>query len=467
MTEDEPLLNECLISLAKQCLDNDPRLRPDLATVVTDKLKGLASQSPLAITGKNIFESIKVVEESEAQISVLESCLQNVAVQLEAVLGDIRSNLSQDVKSDTTSLNPTRVAMVEKQLKSIASFIDSSLNQKEIQGGRLAVVYHSSKHKEHNVPITFERSLSGSGTLTSVIRPPINLTFTATFSESILSGLMSPMGVTVSKEGFVYVCDQLGWKAVHIYNPKSKRNKTMVDSASPLEPSSTVPDEKCWHPTGIAVDHGGNILLSDTGSHRVLKFSPEGNLLAIAGKKYSQGEGDGEFNGPSGITVANSGDVYVCDKGNHRIQVLSSELQFIFAFGKHGSGPIEFHHLRDVTFDSAGNIYVVDSSNVCVKVFAPNFEPVRQISSKGKQHMYHHFRAPMNICIDSNDIVYVTDRSKYCVMVFDTTGVFKMSFGNYGKGVYSLFNHPMGIAVDALGHVYVCDKLNGCVQMFV
>ena len=465
-----------ITTLAKQCLNNDPKLRPELVNIIT-KLKELLSKSPPATASKNLLELIKMIEESKARISLFESSLQNVAVQLEAVFEDIRpldqtgiSMVEKQMKSISLSQNvqsggneQAGMSMIEKQLKSISHLIQSLLKQKEVQGEhRLAMVYCSSEHKEHSTSITLERSMSGSGKITAVIQPPINISFTGTYTKTILSGLMQPMGVAVSKKGLVYVCDQLGWKAVHIYNPEDENVKTMVDSASSLE--AYAPDEKCWHPTGIAVDRDGNILLSDTDSHRILKFSPEGTLLATAGKKYSVGEGEGEFNKPKGIAVASNSDVYVCDTDNHRIQVLNSNLQFKFAFGKRGSGPTEFYHPRDVTFDSAENIYIVDSSNLTVKVFTPSFQPLRQIGSAGNQ--YYHFRAPMNICIDSNDLVYVTDRSKYCVMVFDSTGVFKMSFGKYGRYVDGLFNHPMGISVDTLGRVYVCDKLNHCVQIF-
>lgn len=442
-------------SLAKQCLDNDPRLRPELVRIIT-KLKELVSQSPPATPSKNLLGSIKMIEESNARISLLESSLQNIAVQLEAVLKDIRPKVCTNQTGDSV--------VIEKQLKSISHRIQSLLKQKELQGEhRLAMVYCPSEHEAHSMPITLERSISGCGKVTAVIQPPINISFTGTYTKTILTGLRRPMSVVVSKKGLVYVCDELGWKAVHIYNPKDENVETMVDSASALGIYAS--DEKCWHPTGIAVDEDDNIFLSDTDSHRVLKFSCDGTLLATLGKKYSIGEGRGEFNKPKGIAVASNGDVYVCDKDNHRIQVLNSNLQFKFAFGKRGSGPAEFYHPRDVAFDSAGNIYIVDSSNLTVKVFTPSFKPLRQIGSAGNQ--FYHFRAPMNICIDSNDIVYVTDRNKYCVMVFDSAGVFKMSFGKYGKYVDGLFNHPMGITVDALGHVYVCDKLNCCVQMFV
>ena len=438
-----------LTALAKKCLENDARLRPELISII----KELSSNAEDVVTSKNSLEAMKAIQESKARIASLESSLHEIEVQLDAISQDIQSR---------KSLSRPGISMIEKQLKSISSLVHASLKQQGTsEGTRLAMVY---RQENQNTPIKLNRSLSTDGKLTSVIQPPINIHFTGAFSKSILYKVVnSPVDVAVSREGLVYVCDKEGWKAVHVYNPNSTEVKSMVDSASSLEIRS--PSEKCWRPSGIAVDQSGNVFLSDTEGQRVLKFSAQGQLLAVAGKRYTKSELEGEFNDPIGIAVASNGDIIVCDKGNHRIQVFDSQLNFKRSFGKQGKKTNEFHHPRDVAFDSEGNVYVVDCSNFCVKVFTKDLEPLRQIGSEGNE--YHHFRAPMNICIDSNDFVYVTDRYKHCVMVFDPTGVFKMSCAEYGKYTDGLFNHPRGIAVDALGRVYVCDQLNSRVQVFI
>ena len=447
--------SNALTPLAKQCLDLDPKLRPKLVDI-TARLEQLVSEYQPA---KNSIEAMAAIEESKKRIASLESSLQGVKLQIEALLQGIQSEVHP-------------ISQVRMQLNSISHLVDNSLkpkpklNKKEsLKEGQLIVVYHTSEDKETNHPIKITRSLSGSAQLATVIQPPLNISFTGTHYKNVLDRLKNPMSVAIGQQGEVYVCDKLGWKAVHIYNPEDASVKEMIDSASALELSTNVADEKCWHPSGITLDQSGNILLSDSGSQRVLKFSPEGKLLAKAGTKYIKGKGNGEFNEPKGIAVDSDGYVFVCDRDNHQVQVLNSDLKFERSFGEYGKGATKFHHPRDVAFDSAGNIYIVDSSNFCVKVFTRDLKPLRQIGSEGNQ--YYHFRAPMNICIDRNDFVYVTDKSKHCVMVFDPSGEFKMHFGGWGKYEDGLFNHPMGIAVDTLGRVYVCDRLNGRVQVFI
>ena len=46
--------------------------------------------------------------------------------------------------------------------------------------------------------------------------------------------------------------------------------------------------------------------------------------------------GDGQFNAPAGVAVASDGSVYVTDSGNHRIQKFTSEGVFVSKWGTEG-----------------------------------------------------------------------------------------------------------------------------------
>jgi uncharacterized protein (TIGR03663 family) len=89
------------------------------------------------------------------------------------------------------------------------------------------------------------------------------------------------------------------------------------------------PDEM-WGPRSIAVDSAGNVWVVDTGTHRVRKFSPDGEPLGTLG---GWGADLGEFREPVGITFdATTGQMLVADAGNARIQRLDSELPAIAAY---------------------------------------------------------------------------------------------------------------------------------------
>lgn len=54
-------------------------------------------------------------------------------------------------------------------------------------------------------------------------------------------------------------------------------------------------------PQGIAIDAQGNLLVADSGNHRIVKWSSNGTLLSVIG---GPGEGNGEAAAPAGACQA-------------------------------------------------------------------------------------------------------------------------------------------------------------------
>ena len=70
----------------------------------------------------------------------------------------------------------------------------------------------------------------------------------------------------------------------------------------------------------LAVDADGNVFATDPEGSRVLKFSNDGNLLAVFG---TRGADLASFNLPTGLAFDARGNLYVADSGNHRILVFA------------------------------------------------------------------------------------------------------------------------------------------------
>ena len=81
--------------------------------------------------------------------------------------------------------------------------------------------------------------------------------------------------------------------------------------------------------------------------------------------------GDGQFTAPAGVAVASDGSVYVTDSGNHRIQKFTSEGLFVSKWGTEGTRDGEFDGPTFVAEASDGSVYVTDSGNYRIQKFSP------------------------------------------------------------------------------------------------
>ena len=85
------------------------------------------------------------------------------------------------------------------------------------------------------------------------------------------------------------------------------------------------------HPTGVAVDGDGNIIVADHGSHRIRKISPDGSVSTLAGSGTA-GHADGNgtqasFHNPFGVAVDGDGNIIVADPSSHRIRKVAAGLE--------------------------------------------------------------------------------------------------------------------------------------------
>ena len=214
-------------------------------------------------------------------------------------------------------------------------------------------------------------------------------------------------------------------------------------------------------PEGVAIDAGGNILVADTGNHRIQQLSSTGKHLRTVG---ARGKGPLQFLHPGGIAVhPQTHKVYVADCVNHRIQVLNSNLTYSSSFGRKGSNNGEFNYPRDLSTDSDGNVYVADHNNHRIQVFTADGVYLRQFGKKGEGE--EELKKPVSIAIDSHNVVYVGELGNKRVSLFSTDGEFIMSFGREGKGPVQ-FKRPYGLAIDKKGTLYVCDSDNHRIQIF-
>ena len=118
------------------------------------------------------------------------------------------------------------------------------------------------------------------------------------------------------------------------------------------------------NPNGIAVTDNV-IAVSDNGSHQVKKYSLEGELLSVIGRK---GNKNGQFNYLMGLAFNNNKLLYVVDNYSHRVQVFQQDDTFAFSFGNRGSNPGQFQFPVRIAIDPNNNVLVTDNDANCISI---------------------------------------------------------------------------------------------------
>jgi sugar lactone lactonase YvrE len=199
---------------------------------------------------------------------------------------------------------------------------------------------------------------------------------------------------------------------------------------------------------GVAISAIGEIYVSDSGHHQVLKVNPTTGLISIvAGNGTQAYNGDGlpapsaGLNSPGDLAFDSTGNLFICDNGNfiiRRVDALSGIITTVAGTGLKtapnatppaplGDGGLAiaatFDKLGSLLIDAAGLITVCDTGNNCVRQFTVggNINTIAGVANTGGS--------------------------------FAGDGV-------AGGALAARFNQPTGLAQDASGSFYISDSGN-------
>lgn len=247
-------------------------------------------------------------------------------------------------------------------------------------------------------------------------------------------------------------------------------------------------------PTGVAFDAFGDLWVADTGTNRVLEFSPpfvpgmNATLVIGQSRLMSIGHNDtaSGLDQPRGVAFDASGDLWVADSGNNRLlefvppfrtgmnaSVVLGQASFTTDASANGSAGL--YDPADLAFLPSGELVVSDTFNNRLLGYAPPFVDgesadlvIGQSSFGGVQPntTATNLSAPFDLAATANGSLWVADAGNARALGFFpplSSGMpasivlgessFTSTSETLPLGMYS----PEGIAVDRAGDVWVSD----------
>jgi uncharacterized protein (TIGR03437 family) len=273
-------------------------------------------------------------------------------------------------------------------------------------------------------------------------------------------------------------------------------------------------------PLGLAVDPtNGNLYVADTGNNRILRFpSPFANLSRIEPDTvYGQatfnvrnsGLSNTSLNQPRAVAVDSAGNLWVSDTGNHRVvrfgaaslnspapvaaDTVVGQKDFFSGGANAGGTAVSasgFDTPAGLVFDAQNNLYVADFNNARVLRFAGPLSATSNIPAASAvwgqanfatrsvppQATASSLAGPIGLSLDGSGNLYVAISRDNRVLVFPTdTAIGAVAKNVLGQSNFtsiaananvfpqaspSSFSAPVDVKVDQNGNVFVADSAN-------
>lgn len=268
-------------------------------------------------------------------------------------------------------------------------------------------------------------------------------------------------------------------------------NTTAGGSATGAAITLTVAPSVLSFPEGVAIDATGNLYVTDSATHVVLKIDLNRQATTLAGASGSAGSADGtgtaaRFNQPTGIYATTDGYLTVADTGNATIRRIVFGAVTTLAGSTVNRGNTDgaasaatFSLPTGVALDGRSNVYVADATNhtirklawdaaFAVSTFAGTAGSSGATDGTGTAARFNY---PTGVTVDTSDNLFVADTTNNLIRkitpagtVSTHAGVMAVSGWQDGTGSDALFNQPRGLARDNRGNIYVADTGNSVIR---
>ncbi|CAF3786410.1 unnamed protein product [Adineta steineri] len=179
-------------------------------------------------------------------------------------------------------------------------------------------------------------------------------------SQQILISNIHSFGLTIDKNGFIYISDQ--------ENHEVRRWK-QGDTKGELVASGNGKGDRLDqlnYPENIFIDENYSLYISDKENHRVMKWKKDTKEGIIVAGGNGKGNSLKQLSSPRGVIVNHLGQIYVADCENHRIMRWcegDKEGEIVVGGNGRGNQSNQLSYPTGLSFDDEENLYVVDNEN--------------------------------------------------------------------------------------------------------
>jgi DNA-binding beta-propeller fold protein YncE len=251
----------------------------------------------------------------------------------------------------------------------------------------------------------------------------------------------------------------------------------------------------------VRIDKEDNIWVTDKGSDMVVKFTPDGRVAMVFGRKQEASDEktgplkhpnpplppvDGMFRQVTDVAWDAAGDTFISDGYiNSRVAKVDKNGKWLKSFGEPGDQPGQLNTPHSIATDAQGNVYVANRGNARIEVFDSDGTYLRQIKINepfdyanalpaiGNKPAANTIGtmgpgAPWAICITPgpNQVLYASDTFPGRVYKISLDGKILGMFGESGKQLKQ-FGWIHEIACPTENEIYVGELLNWRVQKLI
>ena len=252
--------------------------------------------------------------------------------------------------------------------------------------------------------------------------------------------LREPRGLAFDDDGNLLVADT-GNHRIQRFEAGSGRSLDVWGGPDPGDEPG-----RFRSPSDVAVGPDGSIYVADTWNHRIQKLAPDGTVV------LEWREQDPGFWGPRAIEVSSTGLVFVADTGNKRVLAYDPDGRQRLVFGGEGADPGQFVEPVGLALDEeAGRLFVADTGNRRVQTFDLQGQFLAEWRARGWEEFYTEPYLAL-----AGSVLVATDSFANRINVYGPGGRLRRSLGGAGSGL----DHPVGVVISDDGALYASDTRN-------